>query len=830
MPTTQYQTVPDWFSSENQGCGVAAPTVGGNPALVVFTVDARPGLNRGAYRVGRGLNPDGTISNGWTDWADVPDWESWENQGGGITTADITGSRQADLLVLRVDAPDGANAGWYRMGRDLNADGTIGGGWTPWLAIPDWFSWNNQGAGIATADLTGNGRPDLVVFMIDIGDGQNRGLYRVGRDLDTNGIVTDGWTPWLDVPDWFSWENQGGGVALADITGNGDHALIVLGIDNPPGPVGAPSADPSGQNQAYYRVGLGLNGDGIPTDGWAPIQGINNWTNWDNQYGALAVLGTGPASRLVVAAVDNPPGVNTCNYTVLPLVETPPVHGKWQVLPFNSEVLAIHAALLHTGKVLFFSGTGNNTVRDADPDFGDVSKDLWASVLWNPAAPAGSNFSHPATIHRDNGRPFDFFCGGDTFLPDGRLFSAGGNLAYNDGNNLGQRETAAFDPTTEQWTRCASMPVGRWYPTLITLADGRLFAVSGKNDTNGDLNRLLEVYDGQTDTWLPPLPEPTQAFPGLPFYAHLFLMADGTVFFTGGRMDDGRPQQAGTLDLTTHPVAFQPVDSQVTPTLRNQSSSVLLPPAQDQQVMIIGGGPEDDRTSATGSTERINLAAGQTAYTLSMPLSLPRMHLNAVLLPDRTVFVSGGAINHEEAGVPPIARLQSEIYHPGNDKWEPGATATVIRMYHSVALLMPDATVITASGNPPPYGTQAPWSEQPNEELKIETYSPSYFFKGPRPVITAAPTNSTYATTIDISTNDAGTILWAEIVHPGSTTHAFDNAQRLVDLPIAAVVANTLTVSMPQSPTIAPPGWYMLFLVDNQRVPSHARWIHLDNA
>lgn len=306
--------------------------------------------------------------------------------------------------MLFVDAPDGQNAGYYRVGRDLDADGVVTAGWAPWLAIPDWFSCENQGAGLALGDVTGTGRLDLIVFMIDDGPGVNRGLYRLGRDLNADGVVTNGWTGWIDIPDWFSWENQGGGVAVADVDGNGTLDLIVFGIDNPPGPLGVPSVDPSGQNQAFYRIGRSVNGDGEATGGWSTLFGINNWFSWDNQYGGVTVRGSGAQGRLLVCAVDNPPGINGGFYTSIALTQTPQSHGQWQVLPFLSGVLAIHAALLHTGKVLIFAGTGNNTVRDAAHDFGDVTRDLWTSVLWDPSAPAGANFSHPATILRDNGR------------------------------------------------------------------------------------------------------------------------------------------------------------------------------------------------------------------------------------------------------------------------------------------------------------------------------------------------------------------------------------------------------------------------------------------
>jgi hypothetical protein len=174
-----------------------------------------------------------------------------------------------------------------------------------------------------------------------------------------------------------------------------------------------------------------------------------------------------------------------------------------------------------------------------------------------------------------------------------------------------------------------------------------------------------------------------------------------------------------------------------------------------------------------------------------------------------------------------VPRLQSEIYHPDTDTWQPAATATVVRMYHSVALLMPDATVMTASGNPPPYGNQVRWIEQANEELRIEVFSPPYLFAGRRPTIDGTPQHWAFATTVNVETPDAQDILWAELIRPGVTTHSFDNAQRLVDLPIVTRAAGHVAVHTPQDSNLAPPSWYMLFIVDSQRVPSVAAWVHL---
>src|SRR2546421_5559426 len=108
--------------------------------------------------------------------------------------------------------------------------------------------------------------------------------------------------------------------------------------------------------------------------------------------------------------------------------------GAWQVLPFHSEVLAVHAALLPSGDVLFTAGSGNSLTRFQSPDFGDVAKRIWVSVVWDPtiSPPPGSDtdFFHPATPHDGAGKVLDFFCGGGTLFPDGRLLAAGGNPVF----------------------------------------------------------------------------------------------------------------------------------------------------------------------------------------------------------------------------------------------------------------------------------------------------------------------------------------------------------------------------------------------------------------
>jgi hypothetical protein len=137
-----------------------------------------------------------------TDFLAVPDWFSFENAGAGIAVADLNADGFSDLVVLRVDDSPGASSAYFRVGVGTDDQLTIGQ-WTAWSPVPDWDSWFNGGAGVAIADISGNGQPDLLVFRVDaVPDGQNAGYYRIGWDIDAAGQVT-GWSPWLAVPDWF---------------------------------------------------------------------------------------------------------------------------------------------------------------------------------------------------------------------------------------------------------------------------------------------------------------------------------------------------------------------------------------------------------------------------------------------------------------------------------------------------------------------------------------------------------------------------------------------------------------------------------------------------
>ena len=229
-----WQRVPDWPFWENAGGGIALADLGGGSLdLVLFVVDAPVGPNIGLVRVARGLDADGTPTGGWGPWQTVPDWPFWENQGADCAVADVDGDGSLELVLLVVDNPGGQNAGLYRTAA-LGSDGTASG-WSSWVSVPDWFPFENVGAGLAVGDLDGDGTPELLVLMVDSAVGKNDAFYSVGWRLDGRGRPADGWGPWQKVPGWDFHENQGGAITAADLDGDGLLDLVVLAVDNPVG-------------------------------------------------------------------------------------------------------------------------------------------------------------------------------------------------------------------------------------------------------------------------------------------------------------------------------------------------------------------------------------------------------------------------------------------------------------------------------------------------------------------------------------------------------------------------------------------------------------------
>jgi hypothetical protein len=242
----------------------------------------------------------------------------------------------------------------------------------------------------------------------------------------------------------------------------------------------------------------------------------------------------------------------------------------------------------------------------------------------------------------------------------------------------------------------------------------------------------------------------------------------------------------------------------------------LTPPNYVPKVMIFGGG-----NPATTTTEIIDLSAATPAWASGPDMSKPRIEMNATILPNGQVLTVGGSLNDEDAA---SASLNADLYDPVANTMSSAGANAVPRLYHSVALLLPDATVWVAGGNPT-RGTYEP---------SVEIYSPAYLFNpggtpATRPAITTAPSVIGYGTTFQVQTADAANIASAVLVKDGAVTHAFNMDQRLVGLAFAAG-SGVLTVTGPPNGNIAPPGYYMLFLINNAGVPSVAKFVQVSIA
>jgi hypothetical protein len=602
--------------------------------------------------------------------------------------------------------------------------------WQPWVRID---GWRGTAGDVAVAD------GELIV----VGEGR----YRVGWGADAL---------WRTIPDW----QPGSGVAadVADLDGDGRPELLV-------------------RSGSQVTVGWALDGDRRASEGWGP------WTEHPGTGAAIAAprelvtLDAGGRARRAPLVLD---------------VDKASEKGVWRILDFDSEIIAVHAALLHTGDVLFFAGSGYSVPN--------AKAHRFRTRVWKYPTP---KLTAPKT-------PIDLFCCGHAFLPGGRLLAAGGTRRYDPFRGI--RDALMFDPAKRRWVTARKMDRPRWYPSLVALGDGRVVAVSGRGDTN-DMEPMPEVFTYGAG-WAHAHTRGT-----LPFYPHLTLLADGRIFYSGGRMGAGVGAKPGIWDLATGHVTKVPGLSM--PAMRNQSASVLLPPAQEQRVMIVGGGGEEMHDHdmkkpqvATRTVAIADLSAATPKYKAAAKIKHARMHLNTVLLPDRTVLATGGAAVEEHKV---NAALEAEIFHPASGKWRMAAKARVARLYHSVALLVPDGKVITAGSNP----------HRGVEELRIEVFSPPYLFKGTRPALTLAAGEAVYGATLGATTS--GSLREVNLVRPSATTHASNSEQRLLDLPFTVAGPDTIELTLPDNPDLAPPGWYMVFAVSAGGVPSKARWLHLQS-
>ncbi len=432
-------------------------------------------------------------------------------------------------------------------------------------------------------------------------------------------------------------------------------------------------------------------------------------------------------------------------------------YGSWSVFPQNIPRRGpggydgvVHAAILHTGRVLFI--TADET-----------------TLLWNPDDTTPATFEDPVNqphLTPDAASGYSVLCGGHSFLSDGRLLVVGGG-GY--GPHAKAMWGYKFDPTNKSWTRTTgSMVHHRWYPTVLTLGDHRIgdsrevLVVCGHGA--GD----MEIYDEASDKFREVTSGDTKPFPNL--YPGLHLLPNSSIFYSrtgwasagpGGGPFLGDDQSAYFVLTGTSTGAWTDI-APVTPSMpdRTKGMSVMLlsSTAPHVRIMVLGGSDSSNNNSyeiieATSLSPTTNWGTATP-----FPDGERRSLGSAVLLPDGNVFVCGG-----------IQRINSPcaLFNPRTNTWSAMAVLPSIRDYHSVALLLPSGQVAMAGWN----------------NTTIEIFDPPYLHRGARPVISSAPSSVQRGQSFDIGSPDAATITSVVLARSMAVTHQTDTEQKILEMP-----------------------------------------------
>jgi galactose oxidase len=501
-------------------------------------------------------------------------------------------------------------------------------------------------------------------------------------------------------------------------------------------------------------------------------------------------------------------------------VEDSAVKGQWGPV-FKLPNVAAHAHVLPNGRVLMWGR------RDNLNDSLDVHE--CTPFVWNPKDGKTTKTPQPKLA---DGTKVNLFCSGHAFLPDGRLLVVGGHLADSDGLN----QATLYDGTTNTWTPTAPMTtprgeqVRRWYPTATTLPNGNVLVLSGSyiDPTRPPGKQvvvvdLLQVWENGTWQTIRKNDGNPLNFIGLPLYPRMHVASDGRVFMSG--------TNARTLLLnTSQPGQWTEVGFR---TLGNRDYCPAVMYDVDK-VMYIGGGNEANSHTPTAEVETIDLGANPRQWRKTKPMQFPRRQHNATLLPDGTVLVTGGTrggsgpnngFNDLKPGAPVHV---AELWDPATGNWTTLAAESVDRCYHATAVLLPDATVLSAGGGE--YRPDNVHENDPEDSHRDgQIFAPPCLFKGERPEITSAPDSVSYGQSFEVQTarpNDIGMVSWIRLP---SVTHSFDANQRINFLQFRAG-AGKLTLTAPNSSILCPPGHYMLFILSKAGVPSIAKIIQIQAA
>ena len=488
---------------------------------------------------------------------------------------------------------------------------------------------------------------------------------------------------------------------------------------------------------------------------------------------------------------------------------TAPTRGMWS--PVHSWPLnGLHSTLLPNGRVVTY-GTPSGQPANQDGRTMDI---------WNPTL-GFSTASHTTTYEAQR---VNSFCSSAAFLGDGSLFISGGNSP---------RESSLLSPTTGVVTKSPfRMASDRWYGSLITLADGRFIMLGG----SGPYAALRAFEDpasainaGQV-SMVPEVYEPGTGFRSLfgatsrdafgpdyhrYWYPRAWVAPNGEVFgISSEKMWYLNPQGNGSIRVAGN---FKtPASATTRPNIGPTSAAAMFAPGR---ILQVGGNGYYDGHNLPGSPYAtvIDINSGSPVVSETSPMAHGRQWPSLTVLPDGRVVVTGGTRYGNNGGSDAV--YAAEIWDPETGTWTLGASAAVVRVYHSAAILLPNGTVLSTGGGAP----------GPVNNLNAEVYYPPYLFRAtqnggaelaPRPrAVAVSSLAPKYGETLELELAASQTISRVVLVGASSVTHSFNTSQRRIELPFIQV-GSRIGARIPEDRNVAPPGYYLVFALDAQGVPS----------
>ncbi|MEV0901644.1 galactose oxidase-like domain-containing protein [Actinoplanes sp. NPDC049802] len=474
-------------------------------------------------------------------------------------------------------------------------------------------------------------------------------------------------------------------------------------------------------------------------------------------------------------------------------VADPGAAGEWSPV-VGTPVVPVFTAVLPNGKVLIWDSVGDNPT-ESYPDH-----TFTRAMVLNPA---------DNTVKRVDLQGSNIFCAGFAHLPNGNILVAGGNA---NAQLAGTVRTYVFNWQTETWTRGADMAAARWYPSVAETANGEEVIIGGGPATaevyqaDGAIRKLTNFtkYSARIYPFMGSRPDTQLGFfgPGTTGYT---ISTSGNGVITGTVTRDAINRDYGS---------FSPYDIGLS--------------------LVVGGGNITENGVAkvptrTAAVLNANRATNPTVTTTGS-MSQGRRQLNATVLADGSVLATGGMTSAAVNGLVDLdnAVTTAERWDPATGRWTVLAGASRVRQYHSTAALLPDGRVLTGGG-----GICGVCLRVGYLEKNVEYFSPPYLFEkdgsgdlADRPVISTAPASVSVNGVFTVTTPQAAGIRKVALVGLGDVTHGVDQGQRYVPLKFTTS-GTTLTVTGPPTGGAAPPGYYMLFVVDADGVPSVARMVQV---